>query len=167
MDSPPSWRVGHEALALVILDLAAVLDGEGLEPGLLEPAAGQNQHAFGPALDPVSARNHGGDDGLNVLLDVDAGLLLELVALRGIRLELPETFAEVRRHQLVNVGVGDDRRIGRDILELVWTGRPGEGYRQTADVRRHEPGGQSDGQNCAGAEHEVPRPIRHRSLPPA
>ena len=43
--SPCRLAVGQQALALVILDLAAVLDGQGLESGLLEPAAGQNQHA--------------------------------------------------------------------------------------------------------------------------
>ena len=49
-----------------------------------------------PAGRALGPRHHGGDDGVDVLFDVDAGLLLELVAVLVVGLELAEPLAEAR-----------------------------------------------------------------------
>ena len=62
----------NQPLVLVVLEDAAVLDGKALELSRVEIAAGNEERAVG-------ARCHGGDDIVDVALDVDAGLALELL----------------------------------------------------------------------------------------
>ena len=106
-----------QALALVLLDDAAVLAGEALELRVVETAAGDDQ-----AVRVVERRSadggHRGDDVVDVVLDVDAGLRLEfLLALFVLGSDVLEALAELRVHDLADVGVGDDRGVGRHVAQ--------------------------------------------------
>ena len=106
-----------EALALVFLDDAAVLAGEGLELGGVEAAARDDQ-AVGVARAGDRRAGHRGDDVVDVVLDVDAGFLLEFFLALFLREDLLEALAELRVHHFADVGEGDDRGISRDVTQL-------------------------------------------------
>ena len=79
--------MGDEALALVVGDLRAVLEGQRFEPRRLVAGAGEDQEGAGRVVGHAVLRHHRGDHGVDVLFEVEAGLLFELVLLVLRRLE--------------------------------------------------------------------------------
>ena len=97
--------------ALVVLDLRAVLAHQRFDLHLVEAPAGQH-HGRPRHLRPVARPlADDGDDAVDVGLDVDAGLVLELVLAVLVHREArAKPLAEVGGHDFVDVGVGDERR---------------------------------------------------------
>ena len=114
--------MGDEALAVVFGDLRAVLDRERFEPRRLVTGAGEDEEGTRGVVRHAVLRHHRGDDRIHVLFEVEAGLLFELVLVVLRRLEVLEPLAELGVHHLAHVGVGDDGRIGRNILKFFRTG---------------------------------------------
>ena len=159
-------RRDEQSGALVLGQLTALAADERLDLGDVEPAAEGHETAFvtGGA---VGARGHGGNHGVDVALDVDAGVLLELLPLLALVVhEEVEALAELRGHHTLDVGVGDDGGAGRDQGEFVRTGIAREGAGHAAHVgdgAGSEPGSEDGGRT----EKEVASLCgAHRSITP-
>ena len=159
--SPSSLPVfADQTLALVVLDLAAVLARQCLEARHVE-AAGREHHA---AVAFRLTRLHERDDAVDVVLDVDAGSLLEfflalvvvLAGHRGVQL-----LAELRAHHVLDVGVGDEDGVGGHVLEFGRSLGLPECPHGHSCVVRHQPRAQPDEQHRHRAEHEVAGPLCH------
>ena len=115
----------HQPFALVILDLPAVLQGEGFELRVIESSAGHDQ-AVGIVL---AHAGRGRDDVVDVFLDVDAGLGREfLLPFRMHGHGGLQPLPEVGIHDRADIGVGNDGRIGD-----VFVGDAGVAAAPTAD----------------------------------
>ena len=86
-----------------------MLAGERFEPALVEPA-GRHDH---PGVALAAARLHERHDAVDVVFDVDAGLLLELgLAVLAVVVDgVVQLLTQLGLHQVAHVGVGHDRRL--------------------------------------------------------
>jgi hypothetical protein len=105
-----------------------VFHRQRFEPGSFEAAPRQHD---GGALGVVSGltvrfAHECGDHRVDVPLDIEAGFLLELVALGGGRLHLTESLPKLGVHDVAHVGVGNDRGVLRHVLQLVGPGGAGQ-----------------------------------------
>ncbi len=67
-------------------------------------------------------------------------------------------------HDRSDVGVGDDRGIGRDVAKLVGDRSGGDGL-EASCVVGDKPGAQSGGEHRGGSGHEVTGSFGHSSGP--
>jgi hypothetical protein len=97
-----------------------VFTGEGLEPALVEVAAGEH-HAAVRTLGDVTAQS--GDDVLDVTFHIDPGLLFELIPLAVLdRNGFPELLAELGTHDGLHIRISHQGGVRRDVAQLVRTG---------------------------------------------
>ena len=108
---------GDETLASVIANLAALLAHQTLDANGVKSASGE--HQWRAHLGTGRDRD---DDGVDVGLDVDAGLRFEIVCARGaVRLERLKLVPKIGVHDVPDVGKCHQPGILRDIRELVRT----------------------------------------------
>jgi len=145
---------GNQPASLVLLDLPAVLARERLELDHVEAAAGDRHTAIRLA---ARRRDHEADDAVDVLLDIEAGLALELLLpVFTLRHRGIEALAQLGVHHVRDVAVRDHGGIDRHVGELF--GRIGltERTHRQPGVIGHEPRAETDEQHRDRAEQEIP-----------
>jgi hypothetical protein len=159
---PPEIR-NDDALPAVALDLRAVFAHQRLDSHFVETATGEH-HARPGRVRAVGVGPDAPHDAIDIRFDVDAGPLLELpLAVFLRRNELAKPLAQLRRHDLLNVGVRNQRGVPWNILQLFGSAAPLKGAGREADVERHESGPEPNTQHQKSGNDEIAGPGHHKS----
>ena len=159
----PAEIGNDDALPAVVFDVRAVFAHQRLDSHFVETATGEHH----PRPGRVRAVRVGPDaryNAIDIRFDIDASPVLELpLAVFLHRNELAELLAQVRRHDLLNVGVRNQRRVPWNVLQLFGPAAPLKGAGREADVESHQSSPKPDTQHQKSGDDEISGPVHHSS----
>jgi hypothetical protein len=144
------------AFALVVFDAGAPISHPRLDLDGVEAAASDDETRWRAVLGRLDKRGEAEDHPVDIRFDIDAGLLfkgaLSLTVERHSGLEL---LAKLRGHDLVDVSESHQRRIARQVFQLVRSTARGDSTGRQPGVIGEKAGSETCAQHQQGSHREI------------